>query len=368
MSRLLDHLWYRPREGFAAKALLWPLWLLSRLFAWIVRRRLRQWERPGRACRVEARVVSVGNLVVGGAGKTPVTIHLARRLLAQGERPFVLSRGWGREHPSRIVVASDGRQILSNAREAGDEPLLIARACPGVPVIVGRDRAAAAQAAISEFGAKLFLLDDGLQHLRLARDLDVVVLDAGNPFGNGHFMPRGPLREPKQSLGRAGLVFLSKVEQATPDEVEALEAEIRQFTQAPIVRAAYRVADVLDDEGRSLGVRALAGKKVLLMAGIAQPASFRHTLGGLGAMIAGERLFADHHPFLPMEVEEVKLQARRQGVDAIALTEKDAVRLPDSAAKGPFAVVRIELDVRAGEEGLTAALEGDHSAAAATRR
>ena len=354
MSRLVERLWLAPAPGILVRAVLFPLWLLSKLFGVLVRRRIAR--APGRAMRVEAKVISVGNLTVGGAGKTPVTCHLARRLLAAGHRPFVLSRGYGRAQPSRDLVVSDGASVRASAREAGDEPLLIARTCPGAPVLVGRRRADLAQAAVRDQGARLLLLDDGFQHLGLARDLDIVVIDASNPFGNGQLLPCGPLREPVEGLARAGLIWLTKVDQATPESVAALEAQVRRHSQAPLVRSAWRLADVLDDAGRSLGAGALAGKRVLMMAGIARPASFRKTLESAGAIVAAERVFADHHWFTPMEVEDVKLRARRDGLDAVALTEKDAVRLPDSADKGPFAVVRIEVELRAGEEALAAKL------------
>jgi tetraacyldisaccharide 4'-kinase len=352
MGRLVERLWYRTDESLVTRVLCLPLWLVSLVWGALARRRVEKARLPGRARRVEAKVISVGNITAGGAGKTPVVIHLARWLVAKGEKPFVLSRGWGREHPSRELLVSDGSQIRATVREAGDEPLLIARSCPGASVIVGRDRAEAAQTAVAESGARTILLDDGMQHVGLARDLEIVVLDAANPFGNGAVLPRGPLREPKEGLSRAGLFWFAKVEQANDEAVAALEAEVRRYSPAPIVKAAYRVADVLDDAWHGLGPRALAGKRVLMMAGIARPGSFRRTLESLGATIVEERIFGDHHWYRPMDVEGVKLRAGRLGVDAIALTEKDAVRLPDSAAKGPFAIVRIEVEIRAGEEAL----------------
>lgn len=157
MGRALDHLWYRRREGLLARLLLGPLWLCSLVFGWIVRRRRRG--APRRATKVAAKVVSVGNLAVGGAGKTPIAIHLARRFAAEGRAPAVLSRGYGRARPHEPLVVSDGAAIGVSVQEAGDEPFLIARACPGVPVLVGPDRAALAQLAITRFGARTLVLD-----------------------------------------------------------------------------------------------------------------------------------------------------------------------------------------------------------------
>jgi tetraacyldisaccharide 4'-kinase len=226
-------------------------------------------------------------------------------------------------------------------------------------VVVGRERAVAAQMALRQLQARTFVLDDGFQHWALERDLDIVVVDACQPFGNGCLLPRGPLREPKAALERAGLVWLSKVEQVSEQELARVVAEVRALTPAPLVQAAYRVADILDDAGKSLGPSALASRRFWMLAGIARPGSFRRTLEGLGAEIVGEAVFADHRWFTPMEIEEVKLRARYAGVDAIAMTEKDALRLPDSAARGPFAVVRIVVDIRAGLDALEIALAGD---------
>lgn len=357
MARAIDRLWYRRDEGLLARILLFGAYLLSLVFGLVVRRRRASWRT--KAAKVEAKVISVGGLTVGGAGKTPVVIHLARRLAVEGNAPAVLSRGYGRDRPAESVMVSDGKGKLAEVRASGDEPALIARSCPAVPVLVGPDRAILAHLAIGTCGARTLILDDGFQHLRLARDLDVVVLDASNPFGNGNLMPRGPLREPKGALANAGLVWLSKADQASATEVEALRAEVRRFTQAPIVEAGYRVVDVLDGAGASLGPKALAGKKVLMMAGLARPGSFRKTLEAMGAAVGDEWLLPDHGWPRPEDVETAKLVAQREGLDAVALTEKDAVRLPDSSRGGPLAVVKIEVELRGdGEATLAKVLAG----------
>ncbi len=346
--------WYRREEGIAASVLLLPLSLLSLLF-WALAALDRRIFASRR--RARARVVSVGNLTVGGAGKTPVAIHLARLLKARGEQVAVLSRGFGRRGGGAALVVSDPDGVRATVERSGDEPWLIARACPGVAVLVGKDRAQLADEAVASFGASALILDDGLQHHRLARDLDVVVLDASNPFGNGHLIPRGPLRERKSALARAGLVWLAKVDQASPGEVEALAAEVSALTAAPQVRSVYRVADVLDGAGSSRGPDWLAGRRVMLVAGLARPQSFRRTLAAAGAQVVAEALFADHHWFTEVELCTAARQAREAGAQALALTEKDAVRLPRGAWGAPLAVVRIELEVRAGSEAVDRALE-----------
>lgn len=340
MARDLDGALFRREESALFKVLAFGLWLLSLVFGAVVRRRRRT--AGAKAVKVEAKVVSVGGLTVGGAGKTPVAIHLARKLAAGGGSPAVLSRGWGRARPGEDVVVSDGGKVLVDVRASGDEPMLIAKRCPGVPVLVGPDRARIAKAAIGRFGARTLILDDGFQHLRLARDLDVVVVDASNPFGNGHLLPRGPLREPLEALSGAGLVWLSKCEQATERQIAWLEAQVRRHSPAPIVKSGYRVVDVLSGEGASLGAQALSGKKVLMLAGLARPIAFANTLEAMGATVPAYHLLPDHGWPRPAEIDQAKLVVRQRGLDAIALTEKDAVRLPDSSRKGPFAVVRVE--------------------------
>ena len=364
MTRLLERLWHRRDEGWLTRVLLFGPWLLSLAFGLAVRRRRRA--RAASAVRVEAQVISVGGLTVGGAGKTPVVIHLAQELMNRGRAPAVLSRGYGRAQPGSSRVVSDGTGPHVDVRAAGDEPTLIALRCPGVPVLVGPDRATLAREAIQRFGARTLVLDDGFQHLSLARDLDVVVLDASSPFGNGYLLPRGPLREPREALSAACLVWLSKIDQADPGRAADLEAEVRRFTQAPIVRASYRAVDVADGMGASQGRQALAGKKVLMLAGLARPDSFRRTLEAMGAIVSAERLLPDHGWVRPMDLDEARLQSQRLGLDAIALTEKDAVRLPDSARKGPLAVVRIDVELCGdGEATLGRLLSGEAPSRAA---
>jgi len=349
MHRWIDWLWYRRHEGILTKLLLLPLWLVSLVFGWMVSLRVRRWRAGGRARRVQAEVVSIGNLTVGGAGKTPVAIHITRFLREAGVRTAVLSRGYGRTSDGLVEVA-DSERVLTDAARGGDEPLLLARSCPGVPVVVARDRASAAEHAVARFGAQVVVLDDGFQHLRLHRGLDVVVLDATAPYGNGYLLPRGPLREGREALRRAGLVWISKADQASAQDVDVLRAEALALTGREPVVAAYRVVDVLDGGGGSLGPTALQGCRVLLVAGLARPGSFRRTLESCGATVVAEMVFPDHHRFTEQEITNILSRTRAAGADALALTEKDAVRLPslDSEVR----VVRIESKILSGESSL----------------
>jgi len=278
-----------------------------------------------RPAKVRVPVISVGNLTVGGAGKTPVTLELARRLVERGRRPAVLSRGYGRRSREPLEVTADAA-----VERAGDEPLLMARR--GFRVYVGPRRAALAELAVGR-GADVVLLDDGLQHHGIARDLDVIVVDASNPFGNGRLLPAGPLREPVAALGRVrlGLVWLTHCDRPRDPRTAAL----REF---PAVESDYRAGGEL------------AGKRIYLFAGIARPEGFAETVRGLGAEIAGTRWFRDHHLYTARELADLKAQAAGA---LLVTTEKDLVRIerPDG-----IAAVRVDVRVLSGEEALERAL------------
>lgn len=309
--------------------------------------------------RAGAPVISIGNVAVGGAGKTPAAIAVASRLLARGRRVALLSRGYGATRGDARVV-SDGARVLLGAAEAGDEPALVARRLPGVRVLCGPRRAEIARTAVEALGADALLLDDGFQHRSLARDLDVVVLDAADPFGNGRLLPAGPNREPRSALRRAGLLWLSRVDQADPAALDALRELAREATGRAPVESRHAPLDVLDGAlSGGLGLGALRGKRVLLLAGVARPGGFRRTLAALGAEIAAERVFPDHHRFEAREIEEALRAAAAARCEGVATTEKDAVRLPAELARDPrLRVVRIEAEIVAGEDVLAAAIDG----------
>jgi tetraacyldisaccharide 4'-kinase len=303
----------------------WSILLAPAAAAWGVGAALHR--AAARPVKAAVPVISVGNLTVGGAGKTPVVLELAARLLRRGRKPAVLSRGYGRRSRRDLRATPDAR-----AEEVGDEPLLIARR--GFPVWVGPRRAALAPRAVDQ-GADVLLLDDGLQHHALARDLDVVVADASNLFGNGALLPRGPLRELPSALGRVrnGLVWLTRCDLPRDPRVESL----RGF---PLVESAYQArAD-------------LRGRRVFLFAGIARPDSFVETVRGLGAEIAGTRWFRDHHVFSARELIELRAQAAGA---TLVTTEKDLARIGQPQDIVP---VPVELRILRGEDALERALGG----------
>lgn len=355
--------WGHP--GPLARVVLLPLVLASLLFR--VAAALRGWLYDRgllRVARAAAPVVSIGNVAVGGAGKTPAAIAVATWLMGRGRRVAILSRGYGATRSDPRVV-SDGHALRLGAGEGGDEPVLLARRLPGVAVLCGPRRAALAPMATGDLGADALVLDDGFQHRALARDLDVVVLDAANPFGNGHLLPAGPNREPPCALRRAGLVWLSRVDQAEASAVDALRALARDATGREPVESRHAPADVLDGRlERSFGLGALRGVRVELVSGIARPGAFRRTVEGLGGEVVAEHRFPDHHRFSSADLAPILAGA--EGGALVVTTEKDAVRLaPEDAAHARLRVVRIDAEIVRGGDALDAALDAALARAAA---
>jgi tetraacyldisaccharide 4'-kinase len=272
-------------------------------------------------------VVSIGNLVAGGTGKTPMAIHTARLLRDAGYRVGVVSRGHGGSLSKKGGAVSDGQRLLAGPEEAGDEPYEMALALPGVPVCAGRDRARAVRECARRFGAEVFVLDDAFQHLRIARDVNVLLMDARAPFGNGRLLPRGSLREPRSQASRADLVVLTRAfpGAAPPEDCPGL----------PVFACSHGPAGFFPLPGETLTlagrvrypVSFLEGKPVFAFSGIARNPAFFETLTSLGLKIAGVRGFPDHHAYSAAEREELLSAARESGALAIATTGKDAARL-----------------------------------------
>lgn len=269
-------------------------------------------------------VVSLGNLTVGGTGKTPAAAVLAQWAMEQGYKPTILSRGYGGKSKKKVLEVSDGKTILATSLEAGDEPYLLAKKLKGVPVIISRARYDAGLLAHEKHGTDFFILDDGFQHIPLHRDLDLVLLDATRPFGNRRLLPWGPLREPVDHLGRADAFILTRSgENVMPGLVEFLG---KRFPGKPVFRSRHMPQKIVFPRSwRSYGPAFLLEKKVAVFTGIAKPAQFRDTLKKLGAEVVLFKTFPDHHPFSRAEIEEMILWAKN--VDCLITTEKDWVRV-----------------------------------------
>ncbi len=357
MSRVED-IWWREAEGGLERLLLSPLAAAEVAFRAAAAARGALYAlRLLPVYRAAAPVFSVGNLAVGGSGKTPAALALARRLADRGRTVALLSRGYGARRRGARVVA-DGRRVLLGAEEAGDEPALLARRLPGLRVLCGPRRAELARRATEALGADALVLDDGFQHRALHRDLDLVVLDAPSPWGNGRLLPRGPNREGPGALARAGLVWLARADEAAIGTLEPLRDLAARATGRPPVESRLAVADLCDGAlSRVFPAASLRGRRVLLLAGIARPERFRRTVERLGAEVAGERLFRDHHRYAAAELDQAFAAARSAGCDQVVTTEKDAVRLPAPwAGEEMLRVVRVEAEVVRGGEVLEEAI------------
>jgi tetraacyldisaccharide 4'-kinase len=284
--------------------------------------------------RLTCPVVSVGNLTLGGTGKTPAVEMVARWLTEDGRRVAIVSRGYGRRPGAPVELVSDGNGPRLPAERAGDEPLLLARRLPGVSVVVGADRLLAGQWAVAHLHPDVVLLDDGFQQRRLLKDVEIVCLDARMPCGPGGLFPQGTLREPPSVLRRAHLLLVTGGDAAR--NLAGLREEIRQHAgPAPCLAADY-AAEGLEElrSGVLHSVAALRGRAVLAFAGIAAPERLAETLLAHGALVRDLVGFPDHHAYQPRDLDAVARRARAVGAGLLVTTEKDAVRLGLPSAPG----------------------------------
>ncbi len=292
---------------------------------------------PRRRRRLARPVVSVGNLSTGGRGKTPVVAAIAALLQEHGARPAILSRGYARRHrPEGVTVVSDGSNVRSGVEAAGDEPLMLARAMPGVPVLVAADRYAAGRLAESRLGVDLHVLDDGFQHLALARDIDLVLVD--DVDFDDRVLPAGRLRERLATLRLADAVLFPSDAASVPQRVSAVAPDVPLFTVRRALGAAVWI-------GLAPGEQPQASQPVFAIAGVAQPDRFFGDLEAAGWRVAGTMAFRDHHWFAASDVSRVVSAARAAGADAIVTTDKDAVRLECHAFDLPLARVPLSVAV-----------------------
>jgi len=293
--------------------------------------------------KLPCRVISVGNITLGGTGKTPTVINIAGLIQKQGLRPLVLSRGYGRADESHTVVVSDGTSPVLDPVLGGDEPALIANRLRTVPVVAGSDRYRAGTFAVDRFHPDCVILDDGFQHIRLERDLNIALIDAADPFGRGLLFPAGILREPLSALERADIVVITRVDQAR--DIDLIKGTIKKHTGARIFTACYAPRDLVDSvSGETRPLAALRGASVFAFAGIARPGALVTSLGSLGAVVQGSLGFPDHHRYTKEDLAGIFQNAVDKGATMVVTTEKDAVRLKGMAPEGLWAL-RIDLDV-----------------------
>jgi tetraacyldisaccharide 4'-kinase len=317
---------------------------LSLLYGAVTRMRLSLYRRGTfQTSKLDRPVISIGNITTGGTGKTPLVEYVARLIAAHGKKVCILTRGYGRKDPHLQVIVSDGYGVLASPSEAGDEPYLLATKLKGqAAVISSADRLAAGQEAIKDFGTECFVLDDGFQHLRLARDLNIVTIDATNPWGGGRLLPHGRLRESIDGLSRADCVVITRCDQV--EGVDALRAELsRLMNSKPIFESQMRMVRLspMKNGGEALAAPA----RVVAFCAVGNPASFFESLRRAGYELAGERSFADHHVYSQEEIDAVIRLAQETRASALVTTAKDAVKLQPLAFSIPCYVVEIEIAI-----------------------
>ena len=366
------------RRGFRATALRTGLHGLSFIARGIIRLRLKLYrDRVKHDHNLGCLVISIGNLTMGGTGKTPVVELFARTLAERGRRVVVLSRGYkssgvsakrpgkfacwkhrvitGREMEMPLPrIVSNGASVLLGSEEAGDEPFMLAQNLlkSNVPVVVNRDRVAGGSYGIDNFGADTLILDDGLQYLRLKRRLDIVLVDRQQPWGNNYILPRGTLREPPRNLRRASYIFLTKCAPGE-DNSEFIEREIRPHNRtAEVIECTHRPLYLRNGvTGEKKPLHFLRDKYVGALSGIAVPQSFENGLDKLGAKIELRRRFTDHYRFTDKEIREFVARCINRDVHAIITTEKDWVRFPDvTYSEIPVYYLRIQVEILNGHD------------------
>jgi tetraacyldisaccharide 4'-kinase len=355
-------------RGKRAAVLRWVLRQLARIFAVLVQFRLRLY-RWGilRPRTLGCQVLSVGNLTVGGTGKTPVVEVFARSLQEQGRKVAILSRGYkrikapfwerlkirfrvgGAKRPPPLVV-SDGERLLLDSATSGDEPYMLASNLPKVAVIVDKDRVHAGQYAIRKLGCDTLILDDGFQYLKMKHRLDIVLVDRTNPFGNGHVLPRGILREKIKNIRRAGFIFITK---SNGDGAPELKKRLRELNPHAEISECRHCARYIQDvfSGDQYPLSKLNGMKVFAVSAIAVPQGFEYELKRLGADVIYHQTYADHHRYTQQEIIDAINRSLEKGADALLTTEKDAVRFPLIERRDiPVYFLRVEIEMLSGAD------------------
>ncbi|MHC4442722.1 MAG: tetraacyldisaccharide 4'-kinase [Planctomycetota bacterium] len=315
------------RRGVLALLVRGLLRILSWLYAVVIGIRNHYYDRWSFPIWLEVPVISVGNLTVGGTGKTPMTIWLCQQMLKLGRKPAVLSRGY-----------------KASEQSGPDELLLVGRHCPEAVAVGNPNRVSAGELAIEKYAVKSAILDDGFQHRRMGHDLDIVLIDATLPFGYEYLLPRGLLREPVSNLKRAEAIVITRCDQCEPATIKEIEARIRQINpEVPIVHAVHKATGFTDLSGKE--VPPPLGRRAGCFAGIARPEAFVNTLIEMNVSIADARWWPDHHGYLSADVELIGEWVRQSQLDCLVTTEKDAVKLESLEADWPVPLISLVVEM-----------------------
>lgn len=338
--------WSRIHEtgGFHLYTL--PLACISFLYGAGVRARNYAIKNKGK--RLPGFVLSIGNITAGGTGKTPAAIMFAGWAKSQGYNVAILSRGYGGKYQKDAAVVTDGKNIFLPPEMSGDEPWLMASELKGIPVVVSRTRYLAGLKAKNDFNSSFFILDDGFQHIRLRRDVDIVLADAKKPFGNGHLLPWGPLREPLSGLKRADAILYTRTGGLHPEKIK------KSFFNKPLFTGDHAPDKIIIPAvGKEFNLSHLNRKRVIAFSGIAKPDSFKKSLLNLGADVVSFKAFGDHYPFSKKDIEKLVDELKFINGELLITTEKDWVRIREMAIDiESLAFLKIKFVITSGQDEL----------------
>ena len=326
-----------------ATAISWHYLLIINLRNWLYGKKIIS------SVKLPCPVISVGNITVGGTGKTPCVIMMARMLQSHGFKPAILSRGYGGNSSKSVNIVSDGKNMLLDSKTAGDEPFLMAQSLKNIPIIVGSQRIKTGRVAINQFGVNVLICDDAMQHRKIFRDIDLVLLDSQNPLSNSHIMPRGMLREPIAGLKRASALMFTRTDEASKADNNS---NLTQLVNGPIFTSIHKVRDVMKGDYCDIWpISKLSGKKVCAFCGIAKPDSFKKSLLTAQAQILSWDTFPDHHNYSLDELEIIKTKFYNYEADIIITTQKDGMRLQNFPEfLSMIYLLRIEMEVTPSRE------------------
>jgi tetraacyldisaccharide 4'-kinase len=297
--------------------------------------------------KLDVPVISVGNLVLGGTGKTPLVMHIARLLQKRGRKPAILSRGYKGKAAAEINIVSDDSRVILDAVQAGDEPRLLAEKLPGIPVVTGKRRTVTGRHAIDNFRADSLILDDGFQHLALQRDLDLVLFSADTLLGNGRVMPGGELREPLSALKRADAFIISGVEQPLNEHERSFVKLLNTlFPDTPVFTGSYQAEETLlkatSGKQDTISLQEARRSPLYGFCGIARPESFRRLLEQNGMDLAGFEIYKDHHSYSTGDIKSLADRSNSAGTQTFITTEKDYVKVREMLPDG-FSLLALPL-------------------------
>jgi len=313
-----------------------------------------------KAHRVDSAVICVGNITVGGTGKTPLVVWLCKQIVANSECA-ILTRGYKSRRASCVMRRAKEEQNTQYAirNTQIDEPAMLAESCPQAKVVVNADRVAGAAEAIGQFGAKVLIMDDGFQHRRLARDLDIIAIDATQPFGYGRMLPAGLLREPVTSLKRAAAVVITRCNQISEAQLSGLEKELRTINPDMVIaKSIHAAASARTTDHEEIDLDLLKSKKIFAFCGIGNPGAFLSTIETLGSELVGSKIYDDHHHYTDTCLADIREHAEKAGADLVLTTQKDWTKIICHSQSGvPFAYLAIEIRFLAGQDKLTALIQ-----------